>query len=119
MVTVEGYEPETGRYGGPAALPRAEEFFCESSRISLAIIASTRDSMSRRVAIAADLLLIAFDSAGWSNEQIVRETRRYYASWDYSGEVVAWDASALRAHADRSSSRQRPAGSVARSSSPP
>ncbi|MFF5209778.1 thiopeptide-type bacteriocin biosynthesis protein [Streptosporangium sp. NPDC000396] len=50
------YEPETERYGGAAALPVAEEVFCESSRIAVAVIAAT-PRHEHRLTAAIDFVL--------------------------------------------------------------
>ncbi len=44
------YVPETERYGGPAALPVAEEVFCRSTEVAVAVLRAARTDSARLTA---------------------------------------------------------------------
>ncbi|MEO6699888.1 MAG: thiopeptide-type bacteriocin biosynthesis protein, partial [Jatrophihabitantaceae bacterium] len=95
------YEPEYDRYGGPAALPAAEELFVASSQIAIAAI---RGSLAgpRRMGVAYNLVL-AFAHAVCENEVAeVAMLRRYVYSARYNtDEAPELDLVAIREHAER------------------
>ena len=62
-LTVESYEQETERYGGPAATTAAERVFAADSRLVLSIIAATGDPGHHLVAAAAAAALITRTAA--------------------------------------------------------
>ncbi|MEV6584053.1 thiopeptide-type bacteriocin biosynthesis protein [Streptomyces sp. NPDC051582] len=80
------YEPETERYGGPAALPVAEELFAHSTRAAVDALRAV-PGRADRLRLALDLAhatahalgLDELDSAGW--------LRRHAASWRWAAEV--------------------------------
>ncbi|MFF4104243.1 thiopeptide-type bacteriocin biosynthesis protein [Streptomyces sp. NPDC001903] len=80
------YEPETERYGGPAALPVAEEVFAHSTRAAVAALRAV-PARADRLRLALDLAhatayalgLDELESAGW--------LRRHAASWRWAAEV--------------------------------
>ncbi|MCX4625514.1 thiopeptide-type bacteriocin biosynthesis protein [Streptomyces sp. NBC_01443] len=80
------YEPETERYGGPAALPVAEEVFVHSTRAAVAALRAV-PARADRLQLALDLAhatayalgLDELASAGW--------LRRHAASWRWAAEV--------------------------------
>ncbi|MFF1494328.1 thiopeptide-type bacteriocin biosynthesis protein [Streptomyces sp. NPDC058304] len=80
------YEPETERYGGPAALPVAEEVFVHSTRATVAALRAV-PGRADRLRLALDLAhatayalgLDELASAGW--------LRRHAASWRWAAEV--------------------------------
>ncbi|HEX6969545.1 MAG TPA: thiopeptide-type bacteriocin biosynthesis protein [Micromonosporaceae bacterium] len=74
------YEPETERYGGPEALPVAEDVFCESSRIAIAVVARTAGRAQRLVA-AADLVLATAIALDLDRLDTVRWLRRAAIAW--------------------------------------
>ncbi|MGH4028782.1 lantibiotic dehydratase [Actinomycetota bacterium Odt1-20B] len=59
--TVETYHPETARFGGPAAIDAAEEYFAADSAAALTQLAvlQTQGALDRRALIAASLVDIA------------------------------------------------------------
>ncbi|MGW6407959.1 thiopeptide-type bacteriocin biosynthesis protein [Streptomyces vinaceus] len=85
-VRAVAYEPETERYGGPAALPVAEELFAHSTRAAVAALRAT-PGPADRLRLALDLAhatayalgLDELASAGW--------LRRHAASWRWAAEV--------------------------------
>ncbi|MEU8844603.1 thiopeptide-type bacteriocin biosynthesis protein, partial [Streptomyces roseus] len=85
-VRVVAYEPETERYGGPAALPVAEELFVHSTRAAVAALRAV-PGRAERLRLALDLAhatayaldLDELASAGW--------LRRHAASWRWASEV--------------------------------
>ncbi|WP_306371153.1 thiopeptide-type bacteriocin biosynthesis protein [Nocardiopsis sp. CC223A] len=81
------YEPETERYGGPAALEVCEDFFCASTAIALAVLRAAPRT-GQRQAVAADLVSLAFGVLGLGDVEAVRQARGYHASWDFSAEVA-------------------------------
>ncbi|MEU9176116.1 thiopeptide-type bacteriocin biosynthesis protein [Streptomyces sp. NPDC048550] len=80
------YEPETERYGGPAALPVAEEVFVHSTRAAVAALRAV-PGRADRLRLALDLAhatayalgLDELASAGW--------LRRHAASWRWAAEA--------------------------------
>lgn len=93
------YEPETERYGGSRALQVCEDFFCASTRIALAVLRSAPQQGQRQV-VATDLATLAFTAMGFDDVEAVRQSRGYFATWDYSTEVARGDGRA-RAQAER------------------
>ncbi|MET9782730.1 thiopeptide-type bacteriocin biosynthesis protein [Nocardiopsis alba] len=93
------YEPETERYGGPRALEVCEDFFCASTRISLAVLRSAPQPGQRQV-VAVDLATLAFGALGFDDVEAVRQARGYHSTWDFSAEVARGDARA-RSEAER------------------
>ncbi|HEX5598239.1 MAG TPA: thiopeptide-type bacteriocin biosynthesis protein, partial [Micromonosporaceae bacterium] len=75
-----GYEPETERYGGEEALPVAEEVFCHSSQIALAVLARTVGRKQRLVA-ATDLILATAVALDLGRLDTVRWLRRAAIGW--------------------------------------
>ncbi|MEZ0090966.1 thiopeptide-type bacteriocin biosynthesis protein [Streptacidiphilus sp. EB129] len=72
------YEPETERYGGPAAMPIAEDVFCQSSRIAAAAVQRTPEP-AQRLSAATDFILAtavaldldALDTARWLRRGVI------------------------------------------------
>ncbi|TDU73970.1 thiopeptide-type bacteriocin biosynthesis protein [Streptomyces sp. KS 21] len=85
-VRAVAYEPETERYGGPAALPVTEEVFVHSTRAAVAALRAV-PGRADRLRLALDLAhgtayalgLDELASAGW--------LRRHAASWRWAAEV--------------------------------
>ncbi|WP_017601287.1 thiopeptide-type bacteriocin biosynthesis protein [Nocardiopsis lucentensis] len=90
------YAPETERYGGPEALEVCEDFFCVSTRISLAVLRAA-PRPDQRLVVAADLTALAFGVLGFSDVEAVGQARGYYFGWDYSAEVARGDDRAREA----------------------
>jgi thiopeptide-type bacteriocin biosynthesis protein len=83
------YEPETVRYGGPAALPLSEELFMASSELAVQIVAATREDPSKRMGAAFALMLATAAAAGTgTGEDIARFCENYASMWEqYSGQT--------------------------------
>lgn len=82
----EPYVPETARYGGPAALPVAEEVFQRSSRVA---VRAVRDAPrgSARLALAVDLAHATALACGMDRLAAARWLRLHAASWRWAEDV--------------------------------
>ncbi|MFD3414021.1 thiopeptide-type bacteriocin biosynthesis protein [Streptomyces cyaneofuscatus] len=80
------YVPETGRYGGPEALPVAEEVFVLSSRVA---VRAVRDAPrgSARLALAIDLAHATALACGMDRLSAAQWLRRHAASWRWAEDV--------------------------------
>lgn len=87
------YEPETGRYGGPAGLAASEELFTLSSRIAVGILAAA--DRRQALLIGFDLILIALAVSEPEDLDAVRSVRGYFAAWDFLQESVTDGQAAL------------------------
>jgi thiopeptide-type bacteriocin biosynthesis protein len=103
---VDTYEPEVERYGGPAALPLAEELFWADSEAVLEII-GTQQNYAKRWHLALSGMDSLLDCMGFQlNEKIAFSQRmrdRYAAEFHLDGNgrrVIGGKFRALRAHAD-------------------
>ncbi|MFJ8847131.1 thiopeptide-type bacteriocin biosynthesis protein [Streptomyces cyaneofuscatus] len=85
-VRVEPYVPETARYGGPEALPVAEEVFVLSSRVA---VRAVRDAPrgSARLALAIDLAHATALACGMDRLSAAQWLRRHAASWRWAEDV--------------------------------
>ncbi|GLW02612.1 thiopeptide-type bacteriocin biosynthesis protein [Streptomyces lavendulae] len=77
------YVPETDRYGGPRALPVAEEVFAESTRV---VLDALRDlpgegADAARLTLAADLAHATAYALGMDRRTAARWLRRHAAGW--------------------------------------
>ncbi|KOU13943.1 hypothetical protein ADK52_37315 [Streptomyces sp. WM6372] len=105
-VSAARYEPETERYGGPAALPVAEEVFVHSTRAAVAALRAV-PGRADRLRLALDLAhatahalgLDELDSAGW--------LRRHAASWRWAGEVRTLPGAAVHTRVNTVFAAQR------------
>ncbi|MFG2620808.1 thiopeptide-type bacteriocin biosynthesis protein [Streptomyces sp. NPDC048507] len=77
------YEPETERYGGPRALPVAEEVFADSTRVVLDALreAPARAADAARLTRAADLAHATAYALGMDRLTAARWLRRHAAGW--------------------------------------
>jgi thiopeptide-type bacteriocin biosynthesis protein len=89
------YEPEVSRYGGPAALPVAEELFEHSSRIAAGVVARTPQRGQRMVA-ATDLILATAVALDFDPLGAARWLRRSAISWRWHRDAVALDPSTVQ-----------------------
>ncbi|MEU8463929.1 thiopeptide-type bacteriocin biosynthesis protein [Streptomyces sp. NPDC029003] len=82
-VRVVRYEPETERYGGPRALPVAEEVFAASTRVVLDALreAPAPAADAARLARAADLAHATAYALGMDRLTAARWLRRHAAGW--------------------------------------
>lgn len=85
-VRVEPYVPETARYGGPAALPVAEEVFQRSSQVA---VRAVRDAPrgSARLALAIDLAHTTAHACDMDRLAAARWLRLHAASWRWAEDV--------------------------------
>ncbi|MFH7599111.1 thiopeptide-type bacteriocin biosynthesis protein [Streptomyces racemochromogenes] len=83
------YVPETERYGGPRALPLAEEVFVESSQVVLGVLRdlSAGGGASARLAHASDLVHATVHALGLDRLTAARWLRRHAAGWRWVREV--------------------------------
>jgi hypothetical protein len=75
------YEPETVRYGGPAALPVSEELFTVSSELAVQIVAATRMDAGKRTGAAFAVMLATAAVVGKAGEDIARFCENYASMW--------------------------------------
>ncbi|MET0233892.1 MAG: thiopeptide-type bacteriocin biosynthesis protein [Kibdelosporangium sp.] len=79
------YEPEIERYGGPAGLPVAEDLFCRSTEVALAVLQSAR-STSARLSAAIGLAIATTKALGLDRSSAAAWLRTMGASWRYAQE---------------------------------
>ncbi|WP_322751887.1 MULTISPECIES: lantibiotic dehydratase [unclassified Frankia] len=102
--TVEPYEQETERYGGPGAIGAAERAFAADSHLVINALAATRDGDHRRLIAALCAAAIADtvadrDSAALGRSRLDRDSRRHLAALRPQVRAAYRDpAHALRAH---------------------
>ncbi|MFY1633382.1 thiopeptide-type bacteriocin biosynthesis protein [Solwaraspora sp. WMMB335] len=94
------YVPETSRYGGPAALPVAEDVFCRSSEISARIVGTVPPGRSR-LAVAAELAIATAAALGLDDLSGARWLRGHAAGWRWQNEVAMLPAAAVQGQAAR------------------
>ena len=82
------YEPEVERYGGPEGLPIAEDLFCRSTEVALAVLRSTR-SKSARLSAAIGLAISTTQALGLDRSEAAAWLRMMGASWRYAQEPSA------------------------------
>ncbi|MEV7166212.1 thiopeptide-type bacteriocin biosynthesis protein [Streptomyces microflavus] len=85
-VRVEPYVPETGRYGGPAALPVAEEVFVLSSRVAVRAVGDAPRG-SARLSLGIDLAHATALACGMDRLSAAQWLRRHAASWRWAEDV--------------------------------
>ncbi|RKT03388.1 thiopeptide-type bacteriocin biosynthesis protein [Streptomyces sp. 3211.6] len=83
------YVPETDRYGGPRALPLAEEVFADSSQVVLRVLRdlAAGGGGSARLTHAADLVHTTVQALGLDRLTAARWLRRHAAGWRWVTEV--------------------------------
>ncbi|MCP9989181.1 thiopeptide-type bacteriocin biosynthesis protein [Streptomyces sudanensis] len=109
------YVPETGRYGGPRALPTAEEVFAVSSRVAVEALRTlpAGSGGAARLAIAADLAHATAYALGMDRLAAARWLRRHASGWRWVTEVALLPGAAVhtRVHtvyaSQRTALRQR------------
>ncbi|MBP2324116.1 thiopeptide-type bacteriocin biosynthesis protein [Kibdelosporangium banguiense] len=79
------YEPEIERYGGPEGLPIAEDLFCRSTEVAVAVLRSTR-SKSARLSAAIGLAITTTRALGMDRPAAAAWLRTMGASWRYAQE---------------------------------
>ncbi len=85
-VRVERYVPETARYGGPEALPVAEEVFVLSSRVAVRAVRDTPRG-SARLALGIDLAHATALACGMDRLTAAQWLRRHAAGWRWAENV--------------------------------
>ncbi|MFD9845620.1 thiopeptide-type bacteriocin biosynthesis protein [Streptomyces parvus] len=80
------YVPETGRYGGPAALPTAEDVFVLSSRMAVRAVRDTPRG-SARLALGIDLAQVTALACGMDRPAAARWLRGHAAGWRWAEDV--------------------------------
>ncbi|OSC75324.1 hypothetical protein B5180_08075 [Streptomyces sp. BF-3] len=80
------YVLETGRYGGPAALPTAEEVFVLSSRMAVRAVRDTPRG-SARLALGIDLAQVTALACGMDRPTAARWLRGHAAGWRWAEDV--------------------------------
>ncbi|MFD3869241.1 thiopeptide-type bacteriocin biosynthesis protein [Streptomyces sp. NPDC058623] len=100
------YVPETGRYGGPGALPVAEEVFTDSTRAALdALPGLTR--AADRLTRAADLAHATAHGLGMDPLAAARWLRRHAAGWRWVEEVPLLPGAAVHSRVNSVYATQR------------
>ena len=74
------YVPETDRYGGPDALPIAEEVFCRSTEVAIAVLKAT-STESARLTAAIELAMATTTALGLDLPQAASWLRTIGTSW--------------------------------------
>ncbi len=74
------YEPEIERYGGPAALPVAEQLFCRSTEVAVAVLRAGR-SASTKLTAAIELAMITARALDLDRAGAASWLRSLGASW--------------------------------------
>ncbi|MET9231618.1 thiopeptide-type bacteriocin biosynthesis protein [Lentzea sp. NPDC003310] len=74
------YVPETERYGGPHALPIAEEVFCHSTEVAVAVLKATHTD-SARLTAAIDLTIATAKALDLNLPQAASWLRSLGAGW--------------------------------------
>ncbi|MQS16831.1 SagB/ThcOx family dehydrogenase [Streptomyces kaniharaensis] len=102
------YVPETERYGGPVALPLAEDVFVTSART---VVHALRANPSRaaRLPLAADLAHATAHALGLDQLAAGQWLRRHAASWRWIDEVELLPAAAVHAQVNSVFAGQRQA----------
>ncbi|MET8764686.1 thiopeptide-type bacteriocin biosynthesis protein [Lentzea sp. NPDC004782] len=74
------YVPETDRYGGPQALPVAEEVFCRSTEVAIAVLKAARTD-SARLTAAIQLTMATATALGLGLPQAASWLRSLGTGW--------------------------------------
>jgi thiopeptide-type bacteriocin biosynthesis protein len=80
------YVPEVERYGGPAALPVAEDLFCHSTRVAVAVLKSAH-ATSAKVTAAIELAMATTKALGLDRPAAAAWLRMMGASWRFAQET--------------------------------
>ncbi|MFF4319285.1 thiopeptide-type bacteriocin biosynthesis protein [Streptomyces sp. NPDC001568] len=100
------YVPETGRYGGPRALPVAEEVFTDSTRAALDALRGLRGAADR-LTRAADLAHATAYGLGMDPLTAARWLRRHAAGWRWVEEVPLLPGAAVHSRVNSVYAAQR------------
>ncbi|MFG2873482.1 thiopeptide-type bacteriocin biosynthesis protein [Streptomyces sp. NPDC048337] len=102
------YVPETERYGGPTALPLAEEVFVRSTRVAVEAVARTRRG-SERLALGVDLAHATAFALGLDRHAAAQWLRAQAAGWRWATDVPLLPTRFLHAHVNVVYTAQREA----------
>ncbi|MYR93907.1 MULTISPECIES: thiopeptide-type bacteriocin biosynthesis protein [unclassified Streptomyces] len=105
-VREEPYVPETGRYGGPEALPVAEKLFVLSSRVAVRGLQDTPRG-SARLALAIDLAHTTALACGMDRLAAAQWLRRHAAGWRWAKDVPLLGAQHIHARVNSVYALQR------------
>ncbi|WP_145501173.1 thiopeptide-type bacteriocin biosynthesis protein [Streptomyces sp. CFMR 7] len=100
------YVPETARYGGPAALPVAEEVFQRSSRVAVRAVREAPRG-SARLALAIDLAHATALACGPDRLAAAQWLRRHAAGWRWAEDVPLLGAQYVHARVNSVYALQR------------
>ncbi len=81
------YVPETGRYGGPLALPVAEEVFVGSSRVAVQALRQMAAGEAR-LTLASDIAHATALALGLDRLAAAQWLRRHASGWRWAAEVA-------------------------------
>ncbi|MFJ3235889.1 thiopeptide-type bacteriocin biosynthesis protein [Streptomyces sp. NPDC086787] len=101
------YTPETERYGGPAALPFAEELFAHSTRAAVEALRATPDRFAR-LPLALDMAHATAHALGLDEMEAAGWLRRHAASWRWIPEVDPLPGAAVHSRVNSVFALQRP-----------
>ncbi|MEU9717517.1 thiopeptide-type bacteriocin biosynthesis protein [Streptomyces sp. NPDC047976] len=103
------YEPETGRYGGPRALPVAEEVFEASTRAALDTLRAlpAGGGTGARLTAAADLAHTTVHALGTDPLTAARWLRGHAAGWRWVTEVPLLPAASVHTRVNTVYAAQR------------
>ncbi|MFI1762264.1 thiopeptide-type bacteriocin biosynthesis protein [Streptomyces sp. NPDC020800] len=101
------YVPETERYGGPTALPLAEEVFAHSTRAAVEALRATPDRAAR-LPLALDLAHTTAHALGLDELGAAGWLRRHAASWRWTTEVEPLPGAAVHSRVNSVFALQRP-----------
>ncbi|MER5889006.1 thiopeptide-type bacteriocin biosynthesis protein [Streptomyces sp. NPDC001941] len=93
-VRAVAYEPETARYGGPGALPVAEEVFVQSTRTAVAALRAV-PGRAGRLQLGLDLAHATACALGLDEAAAAGWLRRHAASWRWITEVAPLPGTAV------------------------
>ncbi|MEU4769409.1 thiopeptide-type bacteriocin biosynthesis protein [Actinosynnema sp. NPDC023794] len=82
------YEPEVERYGGPAAMPIAEEVFCRSTDVAVAVLRAARTPQAK-LSAAVELVMATTSALGLDRPAAASWLRTLAASWRTSREPAS------------------------------
>ncbi|MEU3915478.1 thiopeptide-type bacteriocin biosynthesis protein [Streptomyces sp. NPDC029721] len=103
------YRPETDRYGGPRALPLAEEVFADSSRVVVEVLRelAAGGGSAARLTHAADLAHTTVHALGLDRLTAARWLRRHAAGWRWVTEVELLPGASVHARVNSVYAAQR------------
>ncbi|MFD5712516.1 thiopeptide-type bacteriocin biosynthesis protein [Streptomyces pharetrae] len=101
------YVPETERYGGPAALPLAEDLFTRSNRTAVEALRAMPNPTAR-LPLALELAHATAHALGLDELRAAGWLRRHAASWRWVTETEPLPGAAVHSRVNSVFARQRP-----------